>query len=177
MRYLILDTETTGRVENSELALDQQPQIIEFAGLIIDRYGQIQDQMEFLVKPTVKLGSIITKITGLKDGDLLDSKPMKDHMPSLKGFIESADAVVAHNLSYDWDIINFESRRLHEIIMWPMIRICTVQESEHYQGFRLSLAALHQHLFGEGFPEAHRAMNDVKALARCFVEMCKRGDL
>ncbi len=53
--------------------------------------------------------------------------------------------------------------------------ICTVESTEHIKGFRLTLTKLHEHLFGEAFPSAHRAENDVRPLTRCFIELYNRG--
>jgi DNA polymerase-3 subunit alpha len=41
----------------------------------------------------------------------------------------------------------------------------------------MKLADLHEFLFGEGFEDAHRAKSDVMATVRCFIELCKRGDI
>jgi len=42
------------------------------------------------------------------------------------------------------------------------------------KGYRLKLAQLYEHLFGETFPDAHRARNDVQALRRICVELCRK---
>jgi hypothetical protein len=52
-----------------------------------------------------------------------------------------------------------------------------VECTEHFYGYRLSLTNLHKHLFNEGFPEAHRARNDVEALCRCVVKLIEMGEI
>jgi DNA polymerase III epsilon subunit-like protein len=84
--------------------------------------------------------------------------------------------VIAHNLSYDRDMLNIEFQRLGHFIAWPP-GLCTVEQSVHYKGYRLNLTGLHEYLFGQPFAGAHRARPDVEALTRCCVEMFKRRDL
>ena len=88
--------------------------------------------------------------------------------------VQEADSIVAHNLSYDLDIVNFEMDRCDKKAKWPLCRICTVEETEWLKGHRLKLADLFEHLTNEQFKDAHRARNDVKALTRCFNELRKQ---
>lgn len=174
MKALIFDTETTGLISNELLPLEAQPRVIEFFGVIVDDKGKELDRLEFLSNPGFKLDPIITKITGLTDSDLKGEKPFKENWPALKKLFSKANAVVAHNLSFDISILNFEAKRLGEEIPWPNIKICTVEKSEWLKGHRLNLTALHEELFGEPFTGSHRAKEDVLALKRCWIEMRKR---
>jgi ATP-dependent DNA helicase DinG len=123
------------------------------------------------------LPPIITRITGIKDEDLADKQPFSAHAEDVLQIIYEADSVVAHNLSYDYEMVCIELARLDKKARWPMTRICTVEQSEWYKGYRLNLGALHEHLFGCKFEDAHRARSDVEALAKCFNEMRQRGDI
>lgn len=176
-RTLIFDTETTGLIDNSVLPIKHQPQIIEFFGHIIDPEGNVIEELEFFCDPGKKLEPIITRITGIKSEDLVGHPPFSEFAPAVCALIGRSDSVVAHNLSYDWALVNMEMERCGMKAEWPLTRICTVEETEWYKGHRLSLSALHEHLFGEVFEGAHRARQDVEALTRCFVELRKRGDV
>ncbi|MEE8263235.1 MAG: 3'-5' exonuclease [Gammaproteobacteria bacterium] len=176
-RTLIYDTETTGLIPNSVVDLRHQSHIIEFYGCVVDEGGNVIEELEFLCDPGIPLEPVITRITGLTDKDLTTARPFKDYAIAVKDLIERCDSVVAHNLSFDEAMVGIEMRRCGVVVEWPLFRICTVEESEWYRGYRLSLTALHTHLFGEEFKDAHRARHDVEALTRCFVEMRKRGDL
>lgn len=176
-RTLIFDTETTDLVSNTLLPDDQQPFIIEFYGAIIDGSGEIVEELEFLCHPGFEIKEITTKITGIKPEDLRGLPGFREHAEAVAGLLSRADSVVAHNLSYDWFVTNTEFRRAGMKPEWPMIRICTVEETEWIKGHRLSLSALHEELFGEPFSGAHRARVDVEALIRCFNELRSRGDI
>tara|TARA_R110000824_G_scaffold15883_3_gene66577 strand:+ start:14737 stop:15273 length:537 start_codon:yes stop_codon:yes gene_type:complete len=173
-RTLVFDTETTGLIANSLIRKDHQPRIIEFYGCIVDQDGEVIQELEFLCNPGIKLPPIITKITGLTDADLKDAKPFEEYAEDIISLVQEADSIVAHNLSYDLDIVNFEMDRCDKKAKWPLCRICTVEETEWLKGHRLKLADLFEHLTNEQFKDAHRARNDVKALTRCFNELRKQ---
>ena len=180
MIALVFDTETTGLVKNSLIPLKDQPRIIELFGHLIDTdtdNGESVDELEFFANPGMPLEPIITKITGITDSDLRSEKPFSANANRLKQMLIRADSIVAHNLSFDLAMLQNEFSRLGEALASPTRKICTVEQSEWYCGHRLSLTALHEHLFGEPFAGAHRARHDVDALTRCFLEMVKRGDV
>lgn len=172
MTTVVFDTETTGLVKNILIPIDQQPRIIEFCGWKLDEDGAVIDTLDFLVDPEIKLEPIIVEITGLTDKDL-KGKPTWDRwIPSLETFFVDVDRVVAHNLSFDMDMVNNDTLRMTgREIDWPHERICTVEATMFFEGHRLSLQKLHAALFGEGFENAHRARVDVNALTNCYNEL------
>lgn len=177
MTFLIFDTETTGLTSTRLLPLDKQPDVIEFFGAVIDlELDKPIREGEWLIKPRLPITGEITRITGIDDVMVADAPVFADVASSIKTLIEEATLVCAHNASFDKEIIDLEFERLGQTVSWPLI-VCTVEQTIHLLGFRLSLTALHEHLFGERFPEAHRARNDVAALVRCVRELWKRGEL
>ena len=176
MKVLCFDTETSGLQKNSAIRLEKRPHIIEFFGLTLTDLEETGkwESLFFHHKP---LDEIITKITGITDELIKDAPLFYSKAQELKDHIESHDRVVAHNLTFDMAMVDNEMDRVNLKVKWPKDRICTVEQTEHINGHRLSLALLHEHLFGVGFPNAHRAENDVRALARCYVELVKRGEV
>lgn len=179
MKTFIFDTETTGLIKNSGLSLDKQPKIIEFYGeLVDDQTGEVLEEVEFLANPGFNLEEIITKITGLTDADLACERPFSYNAEKVINVMRKAEEVVAHNLAFDLQLVNFEMRRIGvDLNFWPEKRTCTVEKTEHLKGHRLRLTDLHHLLFGEPFDGAHRARQDVKALTRCFLELRSKGEL
>lgn len=174
MMTLIFDTETNGLIKNKLVPLASQPQIIEYFGLTLDDEGEEKDSFHRLANPGKPLPPEIFKITGINDEMLKEEKPFSYIAEAVKNHIEDHDAVVAHNLSYDKAMIDFEMSRCGLKVNWPRL-ICTVEQTIHIKGHRLSLSNLYEYLFGEVFQGAHRAETDVRALARCYVELKKRG--
>ena len=174
MRTLVFDTETTGLVKNMLQPLDRQPHIIEFFALSLDSAGNELEKFHYLFNPGVRLENIITEITGITSEMLKNEKPFSVIAQHLLELIEVHDEVVAHNLSFDMAMIDIEMKRCGKKVKWPNL-ICTVEATEYIKGHRLSMSALHDMLFDERFDGAHRAENDVRALARCFNELRKMG--
>lgn len=109
--------------------------------------------------------------------------PLREVMEEFAGEIEQASLLVGHNISFDECIVGAEFERLH--MLTPLFlkpKCCTMKTATRYcklpakRGFKApKLSELHQVLFGEGFDNAHNAMADVEATARCFWELKKRG--
>ena len=176
-RTFLFDTETTGLSKNSVMRIEKQPHIIELFGLTLDHELNEVGIWQSLFSQNKPLEPIIVKITGITDALLSDAPKFFHKAEELKEHIESHDRVVGHNLTFDMDRVDQEMARCNLVVRWPKERICTVEQTEHIKGFRLNLAMLHEHLFGVGFPNAHRAENDVRATTKCYIELVKRGEL
>jgi DNA polymerase III epsilon subunit-like protein len=170
----VFDTETTGLVGASLLPTKHQPKVTEIYGCLLED-GRKVDEIEFFANPGEKLDPKVVSITGITDAMLANEKPFSAYESQVWGIIKRADEVVAHNLSFDIAIVDAEFARLGQSVPWPAGRICTVEATEWIKGYRLSLGALHEHLFGEKFAGAHRARVDVEALTRCFLELRRLG--
>lgn len=179
MIHFLFDTETTNLVHNTLQPLHKQPRIIEFFGMMLDDSADWKEvgSLHSYLDPGTPINADVVRITGITD-DMVKGQPkFLSFAPELRAALVSADVVVAHNLSYDLTVVNFEFQRIEQPCEWPSRKICTVEATEHLKGFRLSLTALHTELFGEAFEKAHSAENDVRAMARCYVELHKRGEL
>jgi len=175
LRWFIFDWETSGLISNTQRPLNKQPNGIELYGCLLNTETfEIEDEIDTFLDPGILISAEITKITGITPEMLVGAPKFDTIADRLRVMIEGADAVVAHNLSYDKPLTDFEYARLGQTIEWPKL-ICSLEATEWVCGYRLSLSALHEHLFGEPFAGSHRARVDVQALTRCVVEMIKRG--
>ena len=169
------DTETTDLIVNRSVKLYKQPEIIEFYGCIFNlETGEIKSEIDQLFKPTQAIPAEITKITGITNEMVADAPKFKQHAALIKSMIQNAPLLIAHNLSFDQEMLEIEFERLNEKINFGK-RLCTVEATGYLKGFRLRLGDLHEYLFGEKFLGAHRAEHDVKALVKCCVELRARG--
>lgn len=186
MKAVLFDTETSGLVRNRTLKLDSQPEIIEFYACVCDlKKGRIIKEYDTLIKPAKPLldkplpgdKKTITEITGIDNKMLEKSKPFSAHIKAIASILSAAPVVIAHNASFDREMVEIELERCGiKDFKWPKL-ICTVEQTIHIKGFRLSMSNLHQELFGEPFTGAHRAKADVAALLRCCMELHKRDVL
>jgi DNA polymerase III alpha subunit (gram-positive type) len=170
MIALILDTETTGLLSNHTIALTKQPSVIEYYGACVDLQKQtILSELELLIKPAefpMSAKTIEETKTRLSNELLAPCQPFHYHSEAIRQQIESAPLVIAHNLSFDKEMLDIEFERLRQKLVWPKRLVCSVEQTIHLLSRRLSLTDLHVHLFAEGFSEAHRAKPDTQALMR-----------
>jgi len=183
LKALIFDTETTGLPKNRTIKLDLQPEIIEFAAALVNlKSGKVAKKFSTFIKPNKPLSDkpapgdkkTITQITGITNEMLKDAPSFKDTAKDIFNLIQKAPVVIAHNLSFDAEMLDIEAERLKYELRWPR-KICSVEATIAMKGYRLNLTKLHIELFGEPFEDAHRAINDVDALTRCCVELFKRN--
>jgi DNA polymerase III alpha subunit (gram-positive type) len=180
MKYLLFDTETTDLIANLLRPLPKQPKIFEFFGIVLEETEEEWiEHLRFhrMWNPGEELKPKVTEITKVTN-EMLAGKPKitKKDVQELQQLFNSVDAIVAHNVTYDINVVTFEFLRQGESPIFPRA-ICTVEATEHFKGHRLRLADLYTYLFEETFEGAHRAEQDVDAMVRCFIELKNRGEI
>lgn len=176
MRTLIADCETTGLLYTRLIPIEKQPEVIEFYGAVVDLdTGEISDEFDTLVKPEKEINekSQAFRKVGITNDMVKDAPDFRKCAPRIKQLIEGAEVVIAHNCSFDKEMLDIEFEKLGQEIVWPRV-LCSVEQTVHLVGRRLKLIELYQRLFNEKFA-AHRAKGDVTALIRVCVELRKRG--
>lgn len=174
---IVFDTETTGLIDNIAAPLRLQPSIIELFALKLDEEWNEVDTFSTLIDPGTKLDEKITQITGLTDEILKGAPRFVQVYPELVDFFLGERIVVAHNLKYDISMLLLELRRIDAETKFPFPprHICTVEATHHIKGHRMKLHDLYIYLFEEAFEDAHSAEADVRATARCVIELMSRG--
>lgn len=94
--YVVFDIETTGLNKDKDL-------IIEI-GALKYKNNILVEQFNYLINPQIKLPEIITKITGIKDDDLIDKDTIDIVLPKFLNFIEDLP-LIAHNNEFDLGFI------------------------------------------------------------------------
>lgn len=188
--FLFFDTETTGIPKNWKAPVTDVknwPRMVQLAWLLHDNTGKELAQGNHIIKPVgfsipadaARVHGISTERATLEGVDLL---------PVLEEFrqqIDKATMLVAHNISFDEKIVGAEFIRNHMADATGSRRkICTMTGSVNFcaingpYGFKWpKLSELHRKLFGVDFEEAHNAMMDIQATAKCFWELKNRGVL
>jgi len=170
---IILDTETTDTPKPEETNLDFQPHMTEIFCLKVssDKKMKVIDSFHSLVKPFDSTGNVvpvpgfITKITGIDDYTLKKAPSFLKISNKLIKFFLGCEVMVAHNLSFDLNIIRYELQRIGKEFNfpYPMIHHCTVEISRHVKGYRLKNNELYEFAKGKPFEGSHRAKADVMA--------------
>ncbi len=186
--YLFFDTETTGLPRDWRAPLtdfDNWPRMVQLAYIVCDDAGNKITSRDFLIKPVgFSIPEDASRIHGItteyarQNGMLLI-----DVLNEFYAILNKADYLVAHNMSFDEKIVGAEFLRNGVGNSLPAkTRICTMQSSTAYCGIPgpyglkwPKLSELHRKLFSDDFSNAHDAVADISATAKCFWELCRLG--
>tara|TARA_B110000046_G_scaffold164014_1_gene179297 strand:- start:663 stop:2858 length:2196 start_codon:yes stop_codon:yes gene_type:complete len=187
MKILFFDTETTGLPKNWKAPVHQLnnwPRLVQIAWQVYNSNGDLLEEHEHVIKP---VGFIISS-EAIAVHKITTEKALEtgvDLLTILKAFSSSVNGcglLVAHNYSYDYNIMGSELLRNGlENSLYEKEHICTMNASTEfckipgpYGSKWPKLEELYDILFSESF-NAHDALDDIRATARCFWELEMRG--
>ena len=184
--YMFFDTETAGlprswSAPTTDLA--NWPRLVQIGWICCDAAGLETAVGEHLIKPD---GFVIPPDAVARHGITTARARAKgvELDPVLRSFSEAVEGVgvlVAHNVSFDENVIGAELLRAGmQNVIPSKTRRCTMKESKGYcripgrQGYKWpTLTELHEILFGQKFDQSHDASADCRACMRCFFELKK----
>jgi DNA polymerase III epsilon subunit-like protein len=189
--YLIFDTETTGLPANYKAPVsdsDNWPRMVQIAWQLYDKNGLVWETESYIIKPEgFVIPEEVAKIHRVtQERAEAEGVPLRE---ALDHFVQSAkesEFLIGHNIQFDEKIVGAELFRLGlDSNIADNGRICTMKNSVEicrlpnpnnpYTLKWPNLAELYRCLFQEDFAEAHDALVDVRACARCFLELRNRG--
>ncbi len=180
--FLFFDTETTGLPKNWKAPMTEinnWPRVIQLAWMIFDEKREVLYQHNYLIKPD-KWQVPMEKFwidNGFSTAQCEEKGlPLQEVLEVFLSNYDTCQYLVSHNMSYDYNVLGAEMLRYKMGTVTRLKRICTKEESTYFCNLPKvygkpkwpKLSELHLKLFGEGFEDAHDALADVKALARCF---------
>ncbi|MDD3301850.1 MAG: 3'-5' exonuclease [Patescibacteria group bacterium] len=188
MYYLVFDTETTGLPKNYQAPLDDfdnWPRLVQLAWQFYDGDGNLWEEENLIIKPEgFVIPEEVAKIHRIsQERALTEGLPLNEVLQKFSEAIKRADFLVGHNIDFDNNIVGSEFlRNSIPNQLAEAKKICTMKLGVDIcrlpgrMGFKWpNLNELHLCLFQENFSDAHDAMIDVRACARCFFEMKTRG--
>lgn len=186
--FLFFDTETTGLPKDWKAPmnkLDNWPRVIQLAAQMYSLEGELIESFETLIKPD---GWFIPNEKFWIENGFNQDKSEKNGVPiveALKKFIDlhnQSVGLVAHNMSYDYNVLGSEMIRCDIKCNKKLQKYCTKEIGTNFcqlpgpYGWKWpKLEELYYELFGKQFDGAHQAISDVKATSECFFELKKRG--
>lgn len=186
-RLLFFDTETTGLPKNWEASYkdtNNWPRLVQIAWIVSDELGNVINRNSFIVKPNnfiiPKEASDIHRIT--TDKAIRNGEDIETVLSLFNNTISQSECIIAHNISYDINIVASELYRLNiDSDIFDKKQICTMEQTKNYcaisghYGYKWpKLSELHYKLFNSSFPEAHDASVDINITFKCFAELIKR---
>lgn len=185
---LFFDTETTGLPKNWKAKmtdLDNWPRIIQLAAHRFDESGNEIESFELLIKPdgwTIPTDQFWIDNGFTQKENELNGVSIKEALELFIRHHDESICMVAHNMDYDYNVLGAELIRAGMKCKTRIQRFCTKEIGTNFCaipgpfGFKWpKLEELHFELFGCQFDGAHQAGADVKATAKCFFELVRRG--
>jgi len=168
---LVFDLETTGLPYHPLAKLKDQPRIIEYGGVLLNRRGEVTMEDSILINPEISLPLEIVKITGLTDTDLAEALLFEAALPRIKTQFKDANVMVSHNLPFDKGILKYGLARCNiSDFPWPQRELCTVQQYAPLWGRNPRLVELYEQVIGKPLKQTHRALDDVRALVEIIIK-------
>jgi len=184
--YIIFDTETTGLPKDFSKPItdfENWPRIVQIAWKIYDENGKEISSHNRIIKPdgfTIPEESIrIHRISNKRANS--EGIPLEKALQEFSQCLQNYNFLIAHNINFDYKVTACEFLRLGwKNYLNDIVNICTMNSTIDYCGIKgrmgikpPTLTELHQKLFNKKFEDAHDALVDVEALARCFFELKK----
>jgi DNA polymerase-3 subunit epsilon len=115
MRAFVFDTETTG-FPIKDGTMEQQPYIVQFAGILGDvsrENGFVEiERVDIMVKPRISIPFSASQIHGIYDRDVENAPYIEEVIDQMLKYLNTSDAVVGHNVEFDEEIIRIQLSRL-----------------------------------------------------------------
>lgn len=184
-RLLFIDTETTGMAAfNLPPEHHAQPRVVQLAAIMMRPDGQEELCLNCLIKPDGwTIPARATEIHGITDADCeKHGWPIRAALSYLAAMARSSRRAVAHNARFDTFIVNGEFKRIGVESALPSDVYCTMDRATDIvripkargSGFKWpQLAETYRHFFKDDFANAHDALADVRACAKCYFELVK----
>ena len=176
MKYLFFDTETTGTHSSARITqlawqlYDDKTLIRERSDIIYPDGWEVPNEPFFIEH---NMSTERCKREGIAIADALSY---------FVAAYNEAELLVAHNIDFDRRIVNYEFKLANVFPLQGIPNFCTMKSTIEFcglpgkYGFKWpKLEELHQKLFGCKFENAHDALADITATAKCFFELQNKG--
>lgn len=186
--YLFFDTETTGLPRSWKAPVtdvSNWPRMVQLAWLLFDANGQLVGSRNSIIQPDgFTIPEASSRIHGITtERALCDGVSLERVLQEFCSALNEASLLVAHNISFDQNIVGAELLRCRMKNLIPAVqKFCTMQATTELcalpgkWGYKWpKLSELHYHLFQTNFDEAHNAAVDITITAKCFWELKRMG--
>lgn len=183
MSLIIVDTETTGL----RVADGGPGRLVQLAWVRLSEDGHESEARSMLVRPDgFSIPPEAEAIHGITTARAqAEGIPLAHALVALGNAIVGVQEIAAHNADFDRAVLAAEAARIGcEDLLRLKTWTCTMKlgapvcRIPRLGGWKQpTLIELHQHLFGTGFEDAHDALADARATARCFIRLREVGAL
>lgn len=165
---LILDVETTGTNKEKDEIVEL---CIQFG---FDTPEGLAPSETFLVKPSIPIPEVVSKIHGITDEHVRDAPEFGDLTAWLTYQFDQAQVIVGYNIGFDLEMIVAAFKRakatppdFSKVVVIDAFHLWRAMEPR-------KLSDAHQIFLGEKMEQAHEAAADVRATGRVALAMLER---
>ena len=185
MTYIVFDTETTGLPKThgfakyystkTDTSKYDSSRVIQLAWSVHDSKTNemLKENSYYIYEKSYKISPGSIAIHGIT------KEKCKEHGRSFEEVINlflddvrTCELLVAHNISFDYNVILAELYRRNmnkEVLIFASVdKTCTMKMKKHRPK---KLIDMYKEFFNEEFDNAHDALADVNATAKCFAHM------
>jgi DNA polymerase III epsilon subunit-like protein len=188
--YLFFDTETTGIPRNHNAPasdIENWPRLVQIAWALTDGSGNELRSQTFIIRPDgFDIPADATRIHGITTETARRvGIEIKHALTAFADDISTTKVLIAHNVQFDGGIVGSEFYRAgrKDDPLTGKSLCCTMRSSTNFcrlpggpRGYKWpTLEQLYRILFSASFGSAHNAVADVRACAKCFFELKRRG--
>ncbi len=182
---ILVDFETTG-LPNANPNPEAQPGIMQFGLIELTDNWDIIEEHQGLVNPEKVCEPEAFKAHKITDERVRNEPTLPARLPELAAIFRRHDCWVGYNNPFDREVLWHQLLRYNwgQRFPWPsrdidiMVVGSDITNMAGKQGVkRPKLIELHTHLFGTGFSDAHDALEDCRATARCGKALMEKGYL
>lgn len=178
--HLFFDGETTG-------VNPKKDRLVQLAWILTDNDGKYIYEKSEIIKPDnfqIPKQCFISQMGITDERAQREGKPLRTVLNQFSESLLKAKKLVAHNIHFDCGFIIREDEKANAFeintlrYFHQLQRICTMNDHRIKKHLgtkkRISLKNLHFTLFNQNFENAHDALADTRACARCFFELKNR---
>lgn len=186
MKYLVFDTETTGKALFNHSPLDpKQPFIVQLAAVLYEEGNEVK-AINHIVKPNGwTISDEVAAIHGITQAMAeAQGVDLVHAILDFSSLLTQADVLIAHNLQFDMILLLASMKRCElEAVRLPK-RFCTMTAMTDICKLRgpfrgaykwPKLTEAYHHCFNETFDGAHDALVDVRACGRVYCWLREKG--
>lgn len=191
--YIVFDTETTGKALSFSAPVsdfNNWPRMVQIAWKVFDKNGVETDSQNLIIKPNgFRIPDEAIKIHRISNERAKsEGIPLRDALEKFGQAVSLNKYLIAHNITFDENVVGCELLRegMHNYTQ-DIVHIDTMHQTTEFvglpntrgrAGFKFpTMTELHEKLFNVGFVDAHDALVDVTALAKCFFKLQEIGVL
>lgn len=190
MKILVFDTESTGLpIEEKDPFHypEYWPRLVQLAWVLYDDDTLLEEHSYIIAPEGFTIPKSAVEIHGITNERAKEEgRPLPEVLTKFSDVLGQAEVIVGHNVSFDRSVITAEFARAKQnapilglpfhCTMKTTTDICKIPAKVRGREFKWpTLTELHTHLFTEPFEDTHDALADVRACARCYLELKKQG--